>query len=528
MTRSCLFPVRLLLPTAVFFAAILVPTAASAEAPQILWSWSFVPPGSVNDNLATVLGASDLDNDGYPDALVACEDYRVRALSGHSVGTPAVIWTYGGTDEMPEDDRSLALFPDRDGDGKPEIVYCTGGNDRSVHLLRGSNGTELWGYDLRSTGCTALSWIYEAQPVGDLNGDKVPDIAAASGSSCNRVIALSGADGSLLWQYTGADGFRTIEAAGDLSGDKVPDVLAGSGTNNIDSRAFLLSGKPSAPSRVIWDHVAGRQVASLTTVQDFTGDGTDEAIAGSWDTTVFALNGAGRGTIPAPLWETGMGAGSGAWVAHSLRIPDLDGDCIDDVAVASWTNATRIVSGRTGAVLWSAPVGTGSYASTAAIVPDLTGDLQWDYVVGSSVPGFVALFSGADGAKLWEWAAPKNVRTVASIGDIDDDGLPDILAGLQDSSTAYAFSGRTVSCVRPAKEVTGLLVTKLDPSRVRLDWSPSSDPCHGSYRILGVPAEREGRERVLRAAGGPHGRWTRTAMARTSPGRARARISGTS
>lgn len=98
----------------------------------------------------------------------------------------------------------------------------------------------------------------------------------------------------------------------------------------------------------------------------------------------------------------------------------------------------------------------------------------------------------ADGTKVWEWAAPKNVRSVAAIGDINDDGLPDILAGLQDNSTAYAFSGRTTACVRPTREVEGLLVTRLDASRIQLHWSASTDACHAGYRIFGVPSDVRG------------------------------------
>jgi hypothetical protein len=188
-----------------------------------------------------------------------------------------------------------------------------------------------------------------------------------------------------------------------------------------------------------------------------------------------------------------MGGGSSAWVSHTLRIPDIDGDCVDDIAVTSWTNQTRIVSGKTGATLWAAPVGSSSYAATGAVVPDLDGDLQWDYSVGGMVPGYLTLFSGATGSKLWEWSAPENVRTVASIGDINDDGLPDILAGLQDAATVYAFSGRNSgACVRPTREVTGLLLSRLDASRIHLTWDASIDPCHGAYRVFGVPQNVRG------------------------------------
>ena len=85
------------------------------------------------------------------------------------------------------------------------------------------------------------------------------------------------------------------------------------------------------------------------------------------------------------------------------------------------------------------------------------------------------------------------MRSVAWIGDIDDDGLPDILAGLQDVSMAVALSGRTSPfCVRPASEVAGLRASRLDDLRIELTWSPSADPCHAAYRVYGVPVTVRG------------------------------------
>ena len=73
-------------------------TAALAEPPEVLWTWTFTPAPSW-DNVMCVRGGPDIDGDGYADALVASEDRFLRALSGHSTGTPAEIWSFGGTDE---------------------------------------------------------------------------------------------------------------------------------------------------------------------------------------------------------------------------------------------------------------------------------------------------------------------------------------------------------------------------------------------------------------------------------------------
>jgi hypothetical protein len=349
---------------------VVVAGAALAETPQIIWTWTFTPAPSW-DNVMSVLGGPDLNRDGYPDALVASEDRYLSALSGHSTGTPATIWEFGGNLEVPVNENAIALYPDRDGDGNPEIVYTTGYADRSVYLIRSRTGVPYWTVTVADTGCTESAWFWDAVPLSDIDDDGVTDVVAAIGALCSRVIALSGADGSLIWQYLAGDGCRAVVDAGDLTGDGYHDVLASSGSNFEDNKLFLLSGAPGAVGRLVWEHEAGSFVDGATMVQDFTGDGVDEAIGGSWDHTVFAVSGASSGTVPTPLWETAVSGGTG-WVQDTIRMPDLDDDCVDDVAVASWTPTTRILSGRTGDTLWSQPVGTATNAAYGAAVPDLT------------------------------------------------------------------------------------------------------------------------------------------------------------
>jgi hypothetical protein len=479
------------LPRTLLLALLLCSPAFAAETPQILWTWTFTPPVTW-DNVMCVRGFPDINGDGAPEALVASEDRFLRALDADEPTPPPAVWAYGGGLEVPVNEDAISFYPDRNGDGLPEILFTTGYADRSVYLMNSATGTYVWRVTMLDTGCTESAWMWDAVPIRDLNGDGVTDVVVALGARCSRVIALDGNNGAILWQYQALDGCRVVVDAGDLTGDGIHDVLAGSGANSADNKLFLLSGAPAAPARLVWQHAAGNYVDAATMVQDFTGDGVDDAIGGAWDRTVFAISGASAGTVPTPLWEIAVPGGTG-WVQDTLRVPDLDGDCIDDVAVASWTPTTRIVSGKSGQTLWEKPVGTSTNAAYGALVPDVTGDLQWDYVAGSLNTGFVSLFSGSDGTLIWEWAAPRNVRSVAWIDDISGDGLPDILAGIQDDALAVALAGRTAAgCVRPAGEVRGVRASRLDTDRIQMTWDASLDACHGRYRMFGVPSDIRG------------------------------------
>ncbi|RMF74970.1 MAG: hypothetical protein D6738_04955 [Acidobacteria bacterium] len=468
--------------------------AWAAEPAARIWSWSFVPTSSVNDDVETVLGAPDVDGDGVPDVLAACEDNTVRLLSGAATaGVPPVLWTFGGDDEKPIDDRTLHLAPDTDGDGLPEVLYAASGNDRAVHLLSLAGGTQLWEYGLRETGCPDLSILYMAVPVGDVDRDGDWDAAVAAGAPCRTVFVVDAA-GSLVWQYGAGDGFRVTAAAGDLDGDRRDDVLAGAGTNGLDNRAFLLSGAPaSGGERALWTETWSNMVNDLTVIGDISGDGTRDVVAGAWDGRVRALDGASRGEIDAPLWEHRV-SGFLDDVTRTVRLPDIDGDCIDDVAIGSFTNTVRVLSGASGQPLWP-PVALGGLLTQAVVIdalPDVTGDHQWDVVVGTWNPGSVSVVDGADGTVVWTWNAAGNIATVAAAGDLDGDGLPDVVAGEMDTASAHALSGRTASCVRPGAEVENLRVARLDADRIRLTWQASGDPCHARYRVFGVPEDAAG------------------------------------
>jgi hypothetical protein len=312
--------------------------ATGEEPAELIWTWSFPPPSGTNNDVETVLGAPDIDGDGVADALAACEDNTVRALSGKpAAAAPEIIWTFGGDDEKPFDDRTLHLAPDTNGDGLPDVV------------------------------------------------------------------------------------------------------------------------------------------------------------AGSWDGNVRALDGASVGEIETPLWEHRLDAFLDD-VTRTVRVPDLDGDCVDDVAIGSFANSVRILSGFDGQPLWT-PLTLGGSLTQAVVlssIPDVTGDHQWDLAVGTWNPGTVVMVDGATGARLWQWNATDNIASVAWIGDVDGDGLPDVLAGEMDTASAHALSGRTTGCVRPGSEVDDLQVLERSTDRLELQWTPYAGPCFESYRVYGVPQDAGG------------------------------------
>ena len=123
-----------------------------------------------------------------------------------------------------------------------------------------------------------------------------------------------------------------------------------------------------------------------------------------------------------------------------------------------------------------------------------------DEAIGGSWDKTVFAVSGASSGTvstpLWESSVSGGtgwVQDTFRMPDLDGDGLPDILAGLQDVAMAVALSGRTSPfCVRPASEVADLRASRLESNRIHMTWAASTDGCHATYRVYGVPIGVQG------------------------------------
>lgn len=184
-------------------------------------------------------------------------------------------------------------------------------------------------------------------------------------------------------------------------------------------------------------------------------------------------------------WE-GATAGDGFGVCRTLG--DLDGDGVPDYGVgvaASDFNGTDsgrvwIFSGATGDTIRTHVKGAGAcFGYDLGGIGDVDGDQVTDYVItaprtlnfftfNAPFVGRAFLFSGATGADLHNWAGSDygsfgggGFGSICSgaggthqdyVGDIDDDGVPDIIIGACLGGTAndgrlYVFSGASPATV---------------------------------------------------------------------------------
>lgn len=233
-------------------------------------------------------------------------------------------------------------------------------------------------------------------------------------------------------------------AVGDVNGDGVPDIVAAAGPGSIGPDVRVFDGATGLPLEEFMAYNPGFKGGVFVAVADFNKDGHADIVTGAdanGGPHVEVWSGIDNSLLASFYAYPGSFHG-GVRVAAA----DVTGDGVPDIITAPGVGMQAKIKIFRGANLASAGPGSdiyrqwlaydaGWYSGAYVAAGDLNGDGQAEIITGAAAGGgpHTEVWNGSDGSLLSSYYAydpsfSGGVR-VAILGDVDDDGMAEVLAG---------------------------------------------------------------------------------------------------
>ncbi len=363
-------------------------------------------------NLPTLNGPSqtviaDIDGDGKPDIIVV-DDYNNSLSIFRNISTNATLsaGSFAPRVDLPATGGTYSPFSisvaDMDGDGKLDIIATEYG-DNLVSVYRnnctpGNIASNLFTRTDYSTGSGP-----EGVVARDLDGDGRPDIVVCNGGDGTISILQNTSSNGIVGfapkvDFAAGGGCQHV-AAGDLNGDGKPDLAAvnGDGTLSLFQNQIAGPGVMNTNSFAPAVSLAIPTGGVAVTIVDVDGDGKPDLATTAYLPQIFSvfqnIGTSGKLTIDSfgPRMDFPMD-GRG----HTIAVGDLDGDgkpdLVVDTELNSLINIFRNTSASNSLSLASQIELSTGWNAWGVSVGDLDGDGRPDVVFANSYDSTITIY----------------------------------------------------------------------------------------------------------------------------------------
>ncbi len=388
------------------------------------------------------LAVGDVDADGDLDVVSGVIDGLDYLYLNHGVGgAPFVDAVPIEIGTIPTDTAIVALG-NVDGDGDLDLVVGDFGGVNQLYL----NGSSTWAFLVaEESGMSNDTASANSIVLGDFNGDGRLD-SVVVGSGPNRYYENNGT--SEPWPTTGlnipGDSFTSTDVAvGDLDGDGDLDFVTANGTQGI--RLYQNSGTATPWTGSIATTIGGTgSPTEAVAIGDVNGDGNLDVVVGNNGAGNFYFRNNGTATPFSGVPFTPLGTETESSLDIGLADVDNDGDL--DAVVANNGQYSRLYLNNGGSMPWvgqagSQLPGTQFGQNTSLALGDIDDDGLTDLVLGFGVLSGNALYlnngtSSPFNAPIGFAADFESTQHVA-LADFDRDGDLDLITADNDGVRLY-------------------------------------------------------------------------------------------
>jgi uncharacterized protein (TIGR03437 family) len=432
----------------------------------------FVSEAQFATAAAETIAIADVNGDGNPDILTG-------TAFPHSAGLQVLLGSGGSSFQPPATyDISSSLFvssmaiADVNGDGKPDAILASSSPSAGKISVFLGNGDGTFQPERVAVSGPEIP----AVAVGDLNGDKRPDLVYTERTDIDfgygpaLAVIYGAGDGSFGGPIKYGCAWSDSVAIGDVDGDGAPDVVTSGVT------IWFNDGRGRLARRFdYWQQVTGALLLG-----DFNGDNKTDIVTGTGTLdallgpAVAVIYGAGGATFGAPPVSLATGLPDANNGVYGLAMGDLNGDGVPDLAVMELQRISILIGKGDGtfreAYLYTPTGGV----PTAIAIADVNRDSNPDVVItiDSETGGRIEVLPGrGDGTLVAPIATPTPRGPFSlTVTDLNGDGSPDAVvllnaaqAASQDRMLVYLGNGRggfaspisTTTGVRPSAIAVG-------------------------------------------------------------------------
>lgn len=434
---------------------------------QNSWSARYKGMGTFSSPRVT-----DLNGDGVGDIIFgagreefqAC-DSAVIALDGLS---GKMLWHVNAKDQI----FGSASFKDINSDQVDDVII----NGRSAELIaiNGKTGKVIWRFD-KKTDRQKWQAFYNVQFIKDQNNDGLEDILTSNGGNVwaaphetkdrppGHLMVISAKDGKLISKASAPDKceiYMSVSAIPTSDGSDYK-VIFGTGGETVGGHLYVttLSSilKGDISKAILLDTSPKNGYVAPAVWVDINGDRVSDIVANAVEGKLIAFD----GTTHKPLWSVKVpNTEAYSSIAPGYFTADTIPDFFVSYAVGAWPklewSRQIMVNGATGTTEFVDSLGF--YQTSTPVVIDLDGDGRDEALLSVNIHIFdqynirtlnnmmVSLdFKTNEVNQITQTNKGGNISTTPWIGDLDQDGLLDIVychgTNLRKS---YSFDGMQV------------------------------------------------------------------------------------